>query len=222
MKAMILAAGRGERMRPLTDTMPKPLLRIGGQTLIERHIHALAGAGIRELVINHAHLGRKLEQALGDGGNYGVDIRWSPEPEGALETGGGIFNALPLLGDAPFIVVNADIWTDYPFGELPEQPDGLAHLVLVDNPAHHPGGDFVLSTGRVLQGGGAPLTFSGIGVYRPELFAGCAAGVFPLAPLLRRAMDDGRVSGAHYRGAWFDIGTPERLQEVNDVVINRQ
>jgi MurNAc alpha-1-phosphate uridylyltransferase len=112
MKAMILAAGRGERMRPLTDTMPKPLLRIGGQTLIERHIHALAGAGIRELVINHAHLGRKLEQALGDGGNYGVDIRWSPEPEGALETGGGIFNALPLLGDAPFIVVNADIWTD--------------------------------------------------------------------------------------------------------------
>jgi MurNAc alpha-1-phosphate uridylyltransferase len=222
MKAMILAAGRGERMRPLTDTMPKPLLRIGGQTLIERHIHALAGAGIRELVINHAHLGRKLEQALGDGGNYGVDIRWSPEPEGALETGGGIFNALPLLGDAPFIVVNADIWTDYPFGELPEQPEGLAHLVLVDNPAHHPGGDFVLSTGRVLQGGGAPLTFSGIGVYRPELFAGCAAGVFPLAPLLRRAMDDGRVSGAHYRGAWFDIGTPERLQEVNDVVINRQ
>lgn len=222
MKAMILAAGRGERMRPLTNTMPKPLLRIGGQTLIERHIHALAGAGIRELVINHAHLGRKLEQALGDGGNYGVDIRWSPEPEGALETGGGIFNALPLLGDAPFIVVNADIWTDYPFGELPEQPDGLAHLVLVDNPAHHPGGDFVLSTGRVLQGGGAPLTFSGIGVYRPELFDGCAAGVFPLAPLLRRAMDDGRVSGAHYRGAWFDIGTPERLQEVNDVVINRQ
>ena len=222
MKAMILAAGRGERMRPLTDTMPKPLLRIGGQTLIERHIHALAGAGIRELVINHAHLGRKLEQALGDGGNYGVDIRWSPEPEGALETGGGIFNALPLLGDAPFIVVNADIWTDYPFGELPEQPDGLAHLVLVDNPAHHPGGDFVLSTGRVLQGGGAPLTFSGIGVYRPELFDGCAAGVFPLAPLLRRAMDDGRVSGAHYRGAWFDIGTPERLQEVNDVVISRQ
>jgi MurNAc alpha-1-phosphate uridylyltransferase len=222
MKAMILAAGRGERMRPLTDTMPKPLLRIGGQTLIERHIHALAGAGIRELVINHAHLGRKLEQALGDGGNYGVDIRWSPEPEGALETGGGIFNALPLLGDAPFIVVNADIWTDYPFGELPEQPEGLAHLVLVDNPAHHPGGDFVLSTGRVLQGGGAPLTFSGIGVYRPELFDGCAAGVFPLAPLLRRAMDDGRVSGAHYRGAWFDIGTPERLQEVNDVVINRQ
>jgi MurNAc alpha-1-phosphate uridylyltransferase len=222
MKAMILAAGRGERMRPLTDTMPKPLLRIGGQTMIERHIHALARAGIRELVINHAHLGDKLVKALGDGGNYGVDIRWSSEPEGALETGGGIFNALPLLGEAPFIVVNADIWTDFPFGELPEQPDGLAYLVLVDNPKHHPGGDFVLSTGRVLQGGGAPLTFSGIGVYRPELFAGCAAGAFPLAPLLRRAMDDGQVRGTHYQGTWFDIGTPERLQEVNDVVINRQ
>lgn len=222
MKAMILAAGRGERMRPLTDGMPKPLLRIGGQTLIERHIHALAGAGIRELVINHAHLGEKLVQALGDGGSYGVEIRWSPEPEGALETGGGIFNALPLLGDAPFVVVNSDIWTDFPFDGLPEQPDGLAHLVLVDNPVHHPGGDFVLSTGRVLQGGGAPLTFSGIGVYRPELFAGCAPGAFPLAPLLRQAMDDGRVSGEHYRGTWFDIGTPERLQEVNDVVINRQ
>lgn len=222
MKAMILAAGRGERMRPLTDTMPKPLLRIGGQTLIERHIHALAQAGIRQLVINHAHLGEQIVQALGNGSAYGVEISYSPEPEAALETGGGIFNALPLLGGEPFLVVNADIWTDYPFGELPEQPDGLAHLVLVDNPAHHPGGDFVLSTGRVLQGGGAPLTFSGIGVYRPELFDGCAAGVFPLAPLLRRAMDDGRVSGAHYRGAWFDIGTPERLQEVNDVVINRQ
>ena len=222
MKAMILAAGRGERMRPLTDATPKPLLRIGGQTLIERHVRALAGAGVRELVINYAHLGEQLEQALGDGAAYGVKIQWSPEPAGALETGGGIFNALPLLGDAPFIVVNADIWTDFPFGELPEQPDGLAHLVLVNNPLHHPDGDFVLSTGRVLQGGGARLTFSGIGVYRAELFAGSHAGAFPLAPLLRRAMDDGQVSGMHYRGDWFDIGTPERLQEVNDVVINRQ
>ena len=222
MKAMILAAGRGERMRPLTDTTPKPLLRIGGQTLIERHVHALAAAGIRELVINHAHLGEKLEQALGDGSAYGVNIRWSPEPEGALETGGGIFNALPLLGDLPFIVVNADIWTDFPFSELPDEPDGLAHLVLVDNPAHHPEGDFVLSADRVTQGSGACLTFSGIGVYRPELFTGCSAGAFPLAPLLRQAMEEGRVSGSHYRGGWFDIGTPERLQEINDVVINRQ
>ena len=222
MKAMILSAGRGERMRPLTDSTPKPLLRIGGQTMIERHIHALAGAGILARVINHAHLGEKLVQALGDGSSYGVDICWSPEPEGALETGGGIFHALSLLGEEPFIVVNADIWTDFPFDGLPEQPDGLAHLVLVDNPAHHPEGDFVLSTGRVLQGGGAPLTFSGIGVYRPELFDGCIAGSFPLAPLLRQAMDDGQVSGEHYGGTWFDIGTPERLQEVNDVVINRQ
>jgi len=221
-KAMILAAGRGERMRPLTDATPKPLLRIGGQTLIERHVNALAAAGIRELVINHAHLGEKLEQALGDGSAYGVNIRWSPEPEGALETGGGIFNALPLLGDLPFIVVNADIWTDFPFSELPDEPDGLAHLVLVDNPAHHPEGDFVLSADRVTQGSGACLTFSGIGVYRPELFTGCSAGAFPLAPLLRQAMEEGRVSGSHYRGGWFDIGTPERLQEVNDVVINRQ
>ena len=222
MKAMILAAGRGERMRPLTDVTPKPLLRIGGQTLIERHVNALAAAGIRELVINHAHLGEQLVQALGDGAACGVDIQWSAEPAGALETGGGIFNALPLLGDAPFVVVNADIWTDFPFSELPDEPDGLAHLVLVDNPAHHPEGDFVLSSDRVSQGGGARLTFSGIGVYRPELFSGCSAGAFPLAPLLRQAMDDGRVSGARYHGVWFDIGTPERLQEVNDVVINRQ
>ena len=222
MKAMILAAGRGERMRPLTDETPKPLLRIGGQTLIERHVNALAAAGIRELVINHAHLGEQLVQALGDGAACGVDIQWSAEPAGALETGGGIFNALPLLGDAPFVVVNADIWTDFPFSELPDEPDGLAHLVLVDNPAHHPEGDFVLSSDRVSQGGGARLTFSGIGVYRPELFSGCSAGAFPLAPLLRQAMDDGRVSGACYHGVWFDIGTPERLQEVNDVVINRQ
>jgi MurNAc alpha-1-phosphate uridylyltransferase len=222
MKAMILAAGRGERMRPLTDTAPKPLLRVGGQTLIERHIHALVKAGIRELVINHAHLGEQLLQALGDGGSYGVKISWSPEPAGALETGGGIFNALPLLGDSPFIVLNADIWTDFLFAGLPQQPDGLAHLVLVDNPVHHPDGDFVLSADRVQQGGGARLTFSGIGVYRPELFADCSPGAFPLAPLLRRAMGDGRVSGEHYRGGWFDIGTPQRLQEVNDVVINRQ
>jgi MurNAc alpha-1-phosphate uridylyltransferase len=222
MKAMILAAGRGERMRPLTDTVPKPLLRIGGQTLIERHVRALAAAGIHELVINHAHLGEQLVGALGDGGSYGVNIRWSPEPEGALETGGGIFNALALLGETPFIVVNADIWTDFPFHTLPPQPDGLAHLVLVDNPAHHAGGDFVLSAAQVTQRGGARLTFSGIGVYRPQLFAGCSGGAFPLAPLLRRAMDDGQVSGVHYRGGWFDIGTPERLQEVNDVVINRQ
>jgi MurNAc alpha-1-phosphate uridylyltransferase len=222
MKAMLLAAGRGERMRPLTDTIPKPLLRIGGQTMIERHIHALARAGFTELVINHAHLGAQLVAALGDGQAYGVDIAWSAEPAGALETGGGIFNALPLLGDGAFLVVNADVWTDFPFARLPVEIDSLAHLVMVDNPTHHPDGDFSLSTGHLAQRGPAMLTFSGIGVYRPELFAGCSPGAFPLAPLLRRAMDAGQVSGEHYRGSWFDIGTPDRLEAVNRVVINRQ
>jgi MurNAc alpha-1-phosphate uridylyltransferase len=219
---MILAAGRGERMRPLTDDTPKPLLRIGGQTLIEHHVHALAQAGITELVINHAYLGEQLVRALGDGNAYGVSITWSPEPDDALETGGGIHNALPLLGDAPFLVVNADVWTDYPFAGLPNAPDGLAHLVMVDNPAHHPDGDFALSNGQLSQQGPHRLTFSGIGVYRPALFADCTPGAFPLAPLLRAAMDKDAVSGEHYTGRWFDIGTPERLAEVNDVVINLQ
>jgi len=222
MKAMILAAGRGERMRPLTDHTPKPLLRIGGQTLIERHIHALTQAGITGLVINHAHLGEQLIAALGNGDAYGADIAYSPEPEDALETGGGIFNALPLLGADPFLVVNSDIWTDFPFNTLPSRPEGLAHLVLVDNPGHHPAGDFSLLAGRVSRSAPPMLTFAGIGVYRPELFAGCQPGSFPLAPLLRQAMDNNQVSGEHYRGSWFDIGTPERLDQVNRVVINRQ
>jgi MurNAc alpha-1-phosphate uridylyltransferase len=222
MKAMILAAGRGERMRPLTDTVPKPLLCIGGQTLIEHHIQALARAGITELVINHAHLGEKIENALADGSAYGVHISYTREPEGALETGGGIFNALRLLGSEPFLVVNGDIWTDFEFSQLPEQPGGMAHLVMVDNPAHHAQGDFSLSSGLLSQHGPAMLTFSGIGVYRPELFADCTAGSFPLAPLLRQAMDNGQVSGEHYTGSWFDIGTPERLDAINRVVINLQ
>jgi MurNAc alpha-1-phosphate uridylyltransferase len=222
MKAMILAAGRGERMRPLTDTTPKPLLRIGGQMLIEHHVHALAGAGIKELVINHAHLGEQIVRALGNGSAYGVSIQYSPENGAALDTGGGIFNALSLLGEAPFLVVNADIWTDFDFAGLPQDIDGLAHLVMVDNPPQHPAGDFSLSEGRVAQRGPAMLTFSGIGVYRPELFAGCTPGAFPLAPLLRAAMDEGQVSGERFTGRWFDIGTPERLAAVNEVVINMQ
>ena len=222
MKAMILAAGRGERMRPLTDSTPKPLLRIGGQMLIEHHVHALARAGFSELVINHAHLGELIVSALGDGSAYGVSIQYSPEPEAALETGGGIFNALPLLGEAPFLVVNADIWTDFDFAGLPRDINGMAHLVMVDNPPHHPGGDFSLSEGRLSRQGPAMLTFSGIGVYRPELFAGCSPGAFPLAPLLRTAMDKGQVTGEHFTGNWFDIGTPQRLAAVNEVVINRQ
>lgn len=218
MKAMLLAAGRGERMRPLTDARPKPLLRIGGQTMIERHIEALVAAGFTELVVNHAHLGGQIVAALGDGSHYGVTIRYSDENGAALETGGGIYKALPLLGQAPFLVVNADIWTDFPFAGLPADIDALAHLVMVDNPAHNAGGDFALSVGRVTQHGPGMLTFSGIGVYRPELFAGCRGGAFPLAPLLREAMDAGRVSGEHYRGGWFDIGTPQRLAAVNDRV----
>lgn len=222
MRAMLLAAGRGERMRPLTDTTPKPLLRIGGQMLIEHHIHALASAGITRLVINHAWLGDRIVRALGDGSAYGVQIEYSAEGETGLETGGGIQRALPLLGSDPFLVINADIWTDIGFSRLPQTPDGLAHLVMVDNPAHHPQGDFSLVDGKLAQHGAQMLTFSGIGVYRPELFSGCAPGRFPLAPLLRTAMDSGQVSGEHFHGTWFDIGTPERLEEVNQRVINQQ
>lgn len=202
-------------MRPLTDHTPKPLLQAGGKALIEHHIEALAQAGIRSLVINHAHLGQQIEQALGDGGRWGVAIAYSPEPPGALETGGGIFNALPLLGSAAFIVVNADIWTDYVYLELPRRITGLAHLVLVDNPPHHPEGDFALQGDTVKSTGQPRLTFSGVGVYRHELFSGCQPGSFPLAPLLRKAMAEGRVTGEHYRGLWFDIGTPKRLAEVD-------
>jgi len=211
MKAMILAAGRGERMRPLTDAVPKPLLRAGDKALIEYLLEGLAAAGWDEVVVNHAHLGDRLLAMLGDGRRYGLRIRYSPEGDEGLETGGGIYRALPLLDSDPFLVVNGDIWTDYPFAHLPRTLAGLAHLVLVDNPGHHPAGDFALDRERVLAVGSPKLTFSGIGVYRHALFEGCRPGKFPLAPLLRAAMDQGRVSGEHYRGAWFDVGTPERL-----------
>ncbi|TDY04325.1 N-acetylmuramate alpha-1-phosphate uridylyltransferase MurU [Thiohalophilus thiocyanatoxydans] len=213
MKAMILAAGRGERMRPLTDHCPKPLLQVGGKALIEYHIEALAGAGITGIVINHAWLGAQIETALGDGQRYGVQLEYSPEPA-ALETAGGIVQALPRLGET-FVVVNADIWCDYPFARLPEEPAGLAHLVMVDNPAHHRQGDFALQGDRLGEQGEPRLTFSGIGVYRAELFAGLAPGVRPLGPLLRQAMQAGKVSGEHYRGQWWDIGTPQRLAQLN-------
>ena len=211
MKAMILAAGRGERMRPLTDATPKPLLCAGGRMLIEYHLDNLVRAGVRDIVVNHAHLGSQIEAALGDGSRYNAHIRYSPEPPGALETGGGIQHALPLLGDEPFIVVNADIWTDLDYRALPRDPGGLAYLVLVDNPVHHAGGDFHLQADRVHADGEPRLTFSGIGVYRPALFSGCLPGRFPLAPLLRAAMDRAEVHGTHYTGRWSDIGTPERL-----------
>ncbi|QVL46691.1 MAG: nucleotidyltransferase family protein [Thiocapsa sp.] len=214
MKAMILAAGRGNRMRPLTDQVPKPLLEAGGRPLIQYHLERLAAADIRDIVINHAHLGEQIEAALGDGSRFGVRIRYSSE-QTALETGGGIFKALPLLGPDPFLVINGDIWSDIdPIGLCLAGTD-LAHLVLVDNPPHHPSGDFILTGGRVRAEGNRRLTFSGVGVYRPSLFAGCRPGAFALAPLLREAMAQGRVGGEHHRGHWLDIGTPERLAELD-------
>lgn len=215
MKVMLLAAGRGDRMRPLTDIKPKPLLEVGGRALIVHHLDALREAGLREVVINLGYRGEQICAALGDGRPYGMRIDYSWEPEQPLETGGGIFQVLPLLGSAPFAVINSDIWSDYPYARLPREPAGLAHLVLVDNPSHHPEGDFVLREGLVLAGEAPRLTFSGISILHPKLFAGCQPGRFPLAPLLRRAMVAGRVSGEHYTGIWQDIGTPERLYRLD-------
>ncbi|WP_085586258.1 MULTISPECIES: N-acetylmuramate alpha-1-phosphate uridylyltransferase MurU [unclassified Pseudomonas] len=219
MKAMILAAGKGERMRPLTLTTPKPLVRAGGIPLIEYHLHALAAAGFDDIVINHAWLGQQIEDYLGDGSRYGVRIRYSPEGE-PLETGGGIFRALPLLGDEAFLVVNGDIWTDYDFSVLHQPIAGLAHLVLADNPAHHPAGDFVLDNGRVQDGQpqARTLTYSGIAVLHPQLFDGCGAGAFKLAPLLRDAMARGQVTGERLKGQWVDVGTHERLAEAEKLI----
>lgn len=221
MKAMILAAGRGERMRPLTDHCPKPLLPVGGTPLIVHHLRALAGAGIIDIVINHAHLGQMIEAALGDGHDFGVRIDYSPEAQ-ALETAGGIRQALPLLGNGPFLVVNGDVFCDFDFARLPTRAaalgdDGdLAHLVLTDNPPQHPVGDFSLRDGRVLVQADTRLTFTGIGLYHPALFAALADGErAALAPLLRAAMDDGRVSGEHFSGLWHDVGTPQRLAELD-------
>ena len=214
MKAMILAAGRGQRMRPLTDKLPKPLLQVGDKSLIERLIEALVHAGVRDIVINHAHLGQQIVEALGDGRRYAARIVYSHESEGGLETGGGILQAMHLLDD-PFLVVNGDILTDFPFERLPPTLSGLAHLVLVDNPPHHPQGDFVLLGQRVLAEGPTPLTFSGVGIYAKELFKGCFPGKFPLAPLLRAAMVRGEVTGEYYAGDWWDIGTPERLGQLD-------
>jgi MurNAc alpha-1-phosphate uridylyltransferase len=222
MRAMILAAGRGERMRPLTEHTPKPLLEVAGQPLIAYHLQALRQAGIEDIVINISHLGEQIEQYLGRGDDYGVSITYSHEAT-PLETAGGIAKALPLLGDAPFLVVNADIWCDYPFAAMPREPAGLAHLILVDNPGHHPQGDFFLNDEQVVNKsdrGLQRLTFAGIGLYRPQLFeeiaAAAAVGPVPLAPLLIKAMLTGSVSGEHYHGQWYDIGTPERLKELDN------
>ena len=220
MKAMILAAGRGERMRPLTDTIPKPLLVVGGKPLIVWHIEKLVAAGFSQIVINHAHLGDLIQTALGTGASFGVDIVYSAEAV-ALETAGGIAHAQPILGDAPFAAVNADVFSDFDYSRLAGAVNRLkeqelsAHLVLVGNPAHHPGGDFALREGRVAVDG-ARLTFSGMAAYRPAMFGAIARGAkSKLAPLLREQIAAQRVSGEHFAGLWRDIGTPARLAELN-------
>jgi len=215
-KAMILAAGLGNRMRPLTDHTPKPLLEVASKPLIVYHIEKLAAAGFSEIIINIAHLGYMIPESLGNGAQWGVTITYSDEQEeGALESAGGIVKALPLLGDEPFLVVNGDVWCDYTFDSKFDLQDDLAHLILVDNPEHNAKGDFVLNEGRVQNEGKVKYTFSGVGYYSPKLFESLSYGTAPLAPLLREAMILGKVSGTHYRGDWQDIGTPERLEKIN-------
>jgi MurNAc alpha-1-phosphate uridylyltransferase len=225
MKAMILAAGRGERMRPLTDSRPKPLLEVAGKPLIQHHLENLVAAGFRELVINTSWLGQMLEDFLGDGSNWGCEIQWSHEPV-ALETAGGILRALPLLADRPFVVVNGDIWTDFPFARLQAARLALgctAHLVMVDNPQQHPKGDFVLEPGGRLRSKAAPvpaaaglaLTYSGVGIYSADFFRAIEPGKLPLRPLLDRAMALDELGGEHYAGRWCDVGTAARLTELD-------
>ena len=218
MKAMILAAGRGERMRPLTDHTPKPLLKVGGKPLIVWHLERLAKAGFKEVVINHAYLGEQIEQALSDGSQWGLHIQYSPEKI-ALETSGGIANALPLLGAEPFLVVNGDTFTEIDFAVLAYalQANKHAHLVLVNNPPQHPNGDFAIEAGRLKNTGEKMLTFSGVGVYHPDLFASVVQGESAkLAPLLRRAIAENKATAEYYQGVWHDIGTPERLNMLDE------
>lgn len=222
MKAMVLAAGRGERLRPLTDKMPKPLIEAGGRPLIAWHLDKLARAGFDEVVINLGHLGDRLQETVGDGERFGLAVRYSEEPPGALETGGGILNALPLLGEEPFLLVNGDCWTDFDVTKLGLAPGDLAHLVLVDNPAHNPAGDFAMDGDRIRNAGDAMLTYAGVGVIHPNLFGDCRAGRFPLTPLLRQAAEAGRAGGTHYVGAWFDVGTTERLDQLRRYLAERR
>ncbi len=227
MKALIFAAGLGERMRPLTDTTPKPLLRVGGKPLIEWHLEKLAALGIGEVVVNTSWLAEQFPQALGDGARWSLRIHYLYEGDTPLETGGGMCNALPLLGEAPFLLVNGDVWTDFDFAGLPREPRGLAHLVMVDRPPQATHGDFALDAdGCVRADGEHKLTYAGIGVYRPQLLDGWRDVIpapllangnpkFPLAPILRAHMADGAITGEHHRGRWTDVGTPERLQRLD-------
>lgn len=224
-RAMILAAGRGARMRPLSDTTPKPLLRVANTSLLERHLRGLAAAGFGDVVINLGWLGEQIPAAIGDGSRYGLRVQYSAEGWPALETGGGVFRALPLLGAAPFVVISADIWSDYAYARLRERalqlaPQELAHLVLVPNPEFHPDGDFGLIDGRVVN---APRrwTFGNLSVLRPQLFEGCADGAFPISGLWRAAADAGRVTGECYSGFWRNLGTPEQLHAMDDEIRER-
>ncbi|AKS42821.1 Nucleoside-diphosphate-sugar pyrophosphorylase family protein [Wenzhouxiangella marina] len=213
---MLLAAGRGERLRPLTDALPKPLIEVGGKALIEHHLAHLVEAGVDEVVINLGWLGEQIRERLGNGERYGLRIRYSVEPPGALETAGGIIQALELLGPEPFLIVSTDVLSDYPFASLIDAEfEGLGHLVLVDNPPHHPAGDFGLRSGRITRDE-PRLTFSGIACCRPEWFAGLAPGRRALRPLFEQAIDAGRLSGEHYPGKWLDVGTPERLARARE------
>lgn len=233
MKAMILAAGRGERMRPLTDTCPKPLLKVAGKPLLVYHIEKLAALGVIDIVINHAWLGEQIEQVIGDGSQWGVNICYSAEPAGGLETLGGIVNALSLLGNTAFLVINGDIWTDFDFAQLPQQlNDSLAHLVLVDNPAHNPAGDFALTTANATQQTAHKAqrllnlsdatqqgyTFSGIALYHPDFFAGFNTEKRPLAPLLKAQANEQNITAQHYAGRWTDVGTVARLTQLEQAL----
>jgi N-acetyl-alpha-D-muramate 1-phosphate uridylyltransferase len=218
-RAMILAAGCGERMRPLTDKVPKPLLEVTGKALIVYQIEALEAAGIKDIVINTGHLGEQIQYHLGTGDSFGVQIVYSDEGDNILETAGGIIKALPLLGDEPFIVTNADIYTDFDYRTLPQKLDSDAHLVLVNNPPHNPGGDFALENGHVLQEGKEKLTYSGIGLYHPRFFKNSDPGRSPLAPLLHQSSQAKNLTGQYFKGLWNDVGTPERLEELNSSVV---
>ncbi|MGH8288307.1 MAG: N-acetylmuramate alpha-1-phosphate uridylyltransferase MurU [Steroidobacteraceae bacterium] len=212
MRGMLLAAGRGERLRPITDTLPKPLLQVAGKPLIVYHLEALARANVREVVINLSWLGQQIRAALGDGSRYGVQIAYSEEGPVPLEAGGGIHRALPLLGAGPFLVVNSDVWTDMDFGRVMTLDEGAdARLMLAPNPPHHPRGDFGLEGDFVVERETDRFTYTGVGIYRPELFQGCAPGKFPLLPLLQRAIAARRLRGEVHRGEWLDIGSPDRL-----------
>ncbi|NCF51012.1 NTP transferase domain-containing protein [Gammaproteobacteria bacterium] len=215
MIAMILAAGRGERLRPLTDQLPKALVEVAGTSLLERHLAAVRAAGVRTVVINLGWHGEQIVERIGSGSRYGVDVVYSPEGDDVLETGGGIHRALPVLGSDPFVVINADVYTDMPIPLDLTEDGALAHLVLVPTPAHKSAGDFDLVNGRIRNSDQPSLTFSGVAVYRPEFFAECSPGRFPLAPMLRVAADAGQMTGSLHEGTWEDVGTPERLAALN-------